>query len=294
MKHLSSTFCSPTVPCTKNSQNPGCQTSITWLYDCSGLTKSTNPTLSQCHSCNRKLILSKIVDLLTFVIPFGASYGDWLGGVTNPDLNLTIKAFTGSFLIDILYQIKYSKLAGSSDVDSFQWAILNALSTSGWVLMAQIVQDYVFHGAPNRFIGSATAGLANYFRTAGNLPSGISHQQGAGLVVFSTAMASFAGNWSMMGDNLLSRFMSCALASFLSFYSAIEKGHWEKCIIDNKLQKTAASSAVQLGVGTSLVGTLIQSAIGKPVVSGLGAGAAGLYIASNLFDGSKFSTCKEK
>jgi len=90
--------------------------------------------------------------------------------------------------------------------------------------------------------------------------------------------------------------MSCAFASFLSFYSAIEKGHWEECIVYNKLGKAAITSAIQLGVGTSLAGTLLQSAIGKPVVSGLGAGVAGLYIASNLFDGkdSKFASCKEK
>lgn len=280
------------IPCDKHSTFGKCQQSLTWLYDCSGLTSSTTPTKTQCHDCNFKIVIVKLTDLLTLIIPFGAAYGDWLGGVTNPDLNLTIKAFTGSFLIDLIYQSEYAKEGSAKKSDAFSWALLNALSTSGWVLMAQVVQDFVFHGAPNRVIGSLVAGLANYYRTAGKLPFKISGQQSGGLVIFASSLASFAGNWSMMGDNVMSRFVSCVFAGFLSFFSAIEKGSWEACIIDNKLMKKAFLGALQLGFASSLMGTLAQSAIGKPIISGLASGCISLFAAKEIFTGTNFKLCQ--
>jgi hypothetical protein len=235
-----------------------------------------------------------LIDICTFIFPFGAAYGDWLGGVTNPDLNLTLKAFTGSFVIDLVFQSLYFKQnpPKSGKKPILEWALMDSLSTSGWVLMAQIVQDFIFHGAPNRFIGSLVAGLANYYRTAGKLPFKISSQQSGGLVIFANAMAAFAGNWTMMGDNVMSRFISCTFAGFLSFFSAIEKGNGEACIINNKLMKEAFMKALQLGLETSLVGTLVQSAIGKPIVSGLAAGVASLYAAYYIFNGTTFKDCQ--
>lgn len=276
-----------------------CQSTFKWLIDCSKLTSSsTNPTLKQCHACNWQNIRNKLLDLLTFVIPFGAAYGDWLGGVTDPDLNLTMKAMTGTFLVDlVLEEIVGEKVDSGThkqdDPGPITRAILDTLGVGGWVLMAQVVQDFVFHGAPNRVIGALVAGLANYFRTVGSLPSGfqLNPEQIGGTVIFLTSMASFAGNWSMMGDNVMSRFASCAFASFLSFFSAID-GRAEKCIYTYSLwPKKVLLDAIQLGFVSGLMGTFTQSAIGKPVVSGLVAGFTALWVAHNIFNGDNFKNC---
>ncbi len=283
------------TPCTScTSSNPWklkCQTTFPWLYDCTGLTSSSNPTLKTCHDCNRSIALDKLLGLLTFVLPFGASYGDWLGGVSDPDLNLTIKAMTGTFLIDLIVRAKEKRDGKKSSLGVAEGAIIGTLGVGGWVLMSQVVQDFIFHGSPNRFIGSVIAGLANYLKMSGVGIKGVSSQQTGGSVIFLTALASFAGNWSMMGDNLLSRFVSVWFASFLSFFSAIP-GSDLKCIATNDLwPKELIMDAMKLGAGTGLVGTIVESAIGKPVVSGIAAGFSSLYIANSIFSGSEFAKC---
>lgn len=273
------------LDCNKNSKVP-CSTTFKWMYDCSKIPSNSGITKADCEQANRGLVLSHVLDLCSLLFPFGAAYGDWLGGVSDPDLNLTIKAMTGSFVIDLILQMQNSKAQ-----DKMPHAILSTLAVGGWVLMSQIVQDFVFHGAPNRFIGSAVAGLANYYRTVGKLPFKITPTQTGGLVIFSTAMSSFAGNWSMMGDNLLSRFMSTTFAVFLSYFSAIN-GTSLQCVFYHSLYpKVVLQQGLQLGVGTALAGTVVQSAIGKPVVSGLAAGFAGLKIAEALFNGDDWKKC---
>lgn len=298
-------MCDRTVPpafvCGDCSTNPNanCQTTFKWLWNCDNIgTKGNEPaSKAACEHCNRELVWAHILDLLTLVIPFGATYGEWLGGVSDPDLNALIKAFTGSFLVDAVLNLNYNSthknIKGFVPRDVLMYALLDSLSVGGWVLTAQIVQDYVFHGAPNRVIAAGIAGLANYYHTVGKPPMTVDSQQIGGLVIFASAMASFAGNWSMMGDNLLSRFMSCTTAGFFSFFSAINGTKYINCLMTNKFfPKEAFKGALQLGIASSLAGTLAESAIGKPVVSGLAAGFAGLYAAHLIFNNtSTFGKC---
>lgn len=298
-------MCDRTVPakfqcgdCSAN-KSANCQSTFGWLWNCDNIGTIGNEPASKkaCEHCNRELVLAHILDLLALVIPFGATYGEWLGGVSDPDLNALIKAFTGTFLIDAVLNIYNNDLHKTDPKytkhDVMKYALLDSLSVGGWVLMSQIVQDYVFHGAPNRVIAAGIAGLANYYHTVGKPPVTMDSQQIGGLVVFASAMASFAGNWSMMGDNLLSRFMSCTTAGFFSFFSAINGTAYINCIMTNKLfPKEAVLSALQLGIASSLAGTLAESAIGKPVVSGLAAGFTALYTANSIFNNkSTFGKC---
>jgi hypothetical protein len=261
-----------------------CSSTISWLYDCSKLTGSE---LKACHKCNKQLIWDHLINITTLVIPFGATYGEWLGGVTDPDLNALIKAFTGSIIANIVFSAHQKR---SRTLDH---AIIWSIGTGGWVLAAQIIQDYVFHGSPNRVIAAAVAGLANYYRTAGTIPVSDkpSSQEVGGVLIFSTLMAGFAGNWSMMGDNLLSRFMSTTFAGFFAFFGAMGQ-EYQDCLITNRIfPKEAFMAALQLGIGSSLAGIITDSAFGKPVVSGLMAGGVGIKIAKTIFDSTNFKVC---
>ena len=288
----------PCYNCKKGNTSPGgsttCSTgAFTWMYNCSSL---TGTELKQCHKCNRQLIFDHILDLTTLIIPFGATYGEWLGGVTDPDLNALIKAFTGTFLVDMVLNVTSHKQ------QALNHALIDSLAVGGWVLAAQIIQDYVFHGSPNRVIAAGVAGLANYYRTVGHLPITVDNQEVGGALIFATLMSGFAGNWSMMGDNLLSRFMSTTFAGFFAFFGSMS-GDYASCIINagvpNKknpdrtpiFPKEAFMAALQLGIGSSMMGIIVDSALGKPVISGLAAGATGLYIAKTIFDNDTFKVC---
>src|SRR3954471_20619977 len=91
------------VNCAKGTTSPGgsttCSTTLKWMYDCSSLTGKDK---GQCHACNRKLVFDHVLDIMALVIPASATYGEWLGGVTDPDLNALIKAFTGTLVIDVV------------------------------------------------------------------------------------------------------------------------------------------------------------------------------------------------
>jgi len=274
--------------CVKGAKTPWgvnatCGSTLSWMFDCSGLTGDIE---KQCKSCNKHLVWTHLLDLATLIIPFGSTYGEWLGGVTDPDLNATIKAFTGSLVINIAMATTQKRS------HALEHALMWSMSTSGWVLMAQIIQDYVFHGSPNRLIAALIAGLANYYRVAAKVPFTIDSEESGGFLIFATLMAGFAGNWSMMGDNIMSRFMSTTFAGFFSFFGAIG-AEYGNCLITNKLfPKACMMAALQLGVGSSLAGVIADSAFGKPVISGLVAGGVGLAIAKALFSNSTtFGLC---
>ncbi len=261
-----------------------CGTTFKWMWDCS---TASSDGKKKCEAYNRHLSMAHLLDLMALVIPFGATYGEWLGGVTDPDLNTLIKAFTGSMVINLVINVTEKR---SKAIDH---ALLWSLGTGGWVLAVQIIQDYVFHGSPNRLIAAFFAGLANYYRTVGTIP--LKHppkaQEVGGFLIFATLMGGFAGNWSMMGDNLLSRFMSTTFAGFFTFFGTMGQ-EYQDCLISNKIfPKEAFMGALQLGMGSSLVGIIVDSAFGKPVLSGLAAGASGIYIAKSIFDNNTFKVC---
>lgn len=264
------------------------------LWDCSQIklshAKDKPTTKQECECCNKQLIWDALMRAALIAFPFGTTYGNWLTGVDDPFLSYTLKAFVGSFAVLLVFFMTVRK-----DSSPFKRATFQAAINASLVLGTQVVTDFFFHNLPTRFFAAFAAGLGCWWRQRDIKP--VIPEIVPSFWIFLVSMAAFAGNWSLMGKNVASRFISSLAASSAGFLSSISE-----CMIlclendfDPKSPPNKDSNpfmaSLTVGFVSALASVFADGAFEKPTLSGFLGGAAALYMANEQYKKPTWANC---